>query len=380
MKPEAWAEELRRRANKKKEALHRQLSQPLTFIQKAIVDGASTLYFDVFRQRPKIDQESAALAREKFGRYFPATVEEMLVELLNDPNAYAQKVEEYEKTCPPVPVEFPTNPAHYRLITRDPSRQIQEVLTQLALLSNFPSQDGKYYALDIGTGYGRLARKIEGTLKGLFNGKRDFKVFGMDISESNIEDAKKLNEETVSEIVFFVRDMNKVPFPSNTFNLVNTTDASYLNFRHRRPFYIAEIARVLVPEDGRGCITNPNEKTTLKEYNYLMMRSNYKTYMNPLNIMRSTVLGRCSIHIDGLVRGRPDWEITGTRDMANTLKRALKAEIVDTCDWPEKGGPAIYSEFTFAVNNKTKKALLKYMDFREGQRESENWFNIERGQ
>ena len=373
----ARLQQLEARANQKKKALHKVLNQPLTFIQKAIVDGAFGFYFNVLRKRPEIDQDAARLATEKFGQYFPSTLEEMFLELLKDPEGYSQKVEEYEKVCPPVSVEFPTNPAYYTLITRDPSRQIQEIFTELALLSNFPTSNGKYYALDIGTGYGRLARKIEDTLRVLYEGEKGYKVFGMDISESNIEDAKKMNQETGSEIVFFARDMNTVPFLSDTLNLVNTTDASYLNFRHRRPFYLAEIARVLNPDGGRGCITNPNENTTLKEYNYVMMRTNYKTYLNPINIVRTSALGKCSINIDDLMNARPDWAITATQDMANTLEKALKGEIIDACDWPKEGGPAIYSEFTFAVTDKAKKALRNYIEFRERQRETENWINVE---
>ncbi|MEA3471029.1 MAG: methyltransferase domain-containing protein, partial [Thermodesulfobacteriota bacterium] len=364
-------------AKKKEESLHRVLNQPLTFVQKAVVDVGSAIYFDVLGKKPKIDEDAARLAREKFGEYFPETVEEMLRDLLNDPEGYSRKVEEYENLCPPVSVDFPTNPAHYRLITRDPSRQIQEILTELALLSNFPPRDGKYYAIDVGTGYGRLARVMEDTLRSLYGEKRDYKVFGMDIFETNIEEAKELNEETGSEIIFFTRDMNTIPFPPDTFNLVNTTDASYLNFRHRRPFYIAEIARVLNPDDGRGCITNPNENTTLKEYNYVMMRTNYRTYLNPLNILRSTVLGKCSINIDGLAKARPDWALTTTRDMTNTLRKILKADIIDISNWPRAGGPPIYSGFTFAVNDRTKEELRRYTKFREGRREAEGWINIE---
>ena len=154
----------------------------------------------------------------------------------------------------------------------------------------------------MGTGYGRLARVIEDTLRSLYAGEKGYRVFGQDILEGNIEAAKKLNRETGSDIAFFTRDMNQLPFPSDSLNLVNTTDASYLNFRHRRPFYIAEIARVLRPDGGVCCITNPNENTTLKEYNYLMMRTNYRTYLNPVNMMKATVLGKCSIYIDAFQR------------------------------------------------------------------------------
>ena len=266
MKKEEAAKELLKQTKEKEETLHELLNQPLSFIQKALVDGLYTFYFDVLGKKPKIDEDAARQARETFKKYFPEKLEEMLAQLLDDPEGYQQKVAAFEKICPPVFVDFPTDPSYYRVIISDPSRQLQEVLTRLALFSNFPSSNGKYSALDVGTGYGRLARVIEDTLRSLYAGGKGYRVFGQDILEGNIEAAKKLNRETGSEITFFTRDMNQIPFPSDSLNLVNTTDASYLNFRHRRPFYIAEIARVLRPDGGVCCITNPNENTTLKEY------------------------------------------------------------------------------------------------------------------
>lgn len=357
-------------------SLHQVLNSPLTFIQKKLVDGIYTLYFDVLGKTPEIDEAAAQLARERFADYFPETVEEMLAQMLEDPEAYHRKVFEFETACPPVSVSFPTNPSYYRVITSDPSRKLQEVLTTKALLSNFLSSNGIYRALDVGTGYGRLARVVEENLKYLLDGKTDYQVFGMDILEDNIAAAKELNGALGSAIRFFTGDMNKIPFPSGTLNLVNTTDASYLNFRHRRPLYIAEIARVLRPDGGVCCITNPNENTTLKEYNYVMMRTNYKTYLNPVNIIKATALGKCSIHIDALAKARPDWELTTTADMTDTLKNVLKADIIDISNWPKAGGPPIYSGFAFAVNADTEKALQRYTEFRESQQAAEEWFKI----
>ncbi len=376
MKKEEAVKELLKQTKEKEETLYGLLSQPLSFIQKALVDGLYTFYFDVLGKKPKIDEDAARQARETFKNYFPEKVEQMLAQLLDDPEGYHQKVEAFEKICPPVFVDFPTDPSYYRVIISDPSRQLQEVLTRLALFSNFPSANGKYSALDVGTGYGRLARVMEDTLRSLYAAGKNYKVFGQDILEANIESAKKLNRETGSEITFFTRDMNQIPFPSNSLNLVNTTDASYLNFRHRRPFYIAEIARVLRSDGGVGCITNPNEHTTLKEYNYLMMRTNYRTYMNPANVLKAMVLGKCSVYIDALSKARPDWALTTTGDMTNALKNVLKSDIINVNNWPKKGGLPIYSGITFAVNDLTKKQIERYAKFRERQKTAEKWFDI----
>jgi hypothetical protein len=77
------------------------------------------------------------------------------------------------------------------------------------------------------------------------------------------------------------------------------------------------------------------------------------------------------------MNARPDWAITATRDMVNTLERALKGKIIDACDWPKEGGPAIYSQLTFSVSDKTKQELSKYIEFREKQRDTENWITVE---
>ena len=139
MKKDEAAKELLKQTKEKEETLHEVLKQPLSFIQKALVDGLYKFYFDVLGKKPKIDEDAARQAREPFNKYFPERVEEMVVQLLDDPEGYQQKVVAFEKICPPVFVDFPTNPSYYRVITSDPSRQLQEVLTRLALLSNFPS-------------------------------------------------------------------------------------------------------------------------------------------------------------------------------------------------------------------------------------------------
>ncbi len=376
MKTKKTVAALRNQAEETATSLHSQLNQPLRLVQKSLVDGLSTLYFDILGKKPKIDEKSARLARETFGSYFPESLEEMLAQFLQDPEGYQQKVVAFEKACPPVFVDFPTNPSYYRVITSDPSRRLQEVLTRLALLSNYETAGGIYRALDVGTGFGRLARVMEETLAALDPEGKGYRVFGMDILEDNIEQAKQLKQSIGSNIRFFTRDMNQIPFPSDFLNLVNITDASYLNFRQRRPFYLAEIARVLAPGRGVCCITNPNENTTLKEYNYVMMRTNYKTYLNPLNILKATVLGKCSLYIDALSRARPDWALTTTADMTQTLSRVLKADIIDVQNWPKKGGPAIYSAFTFAVNAETKKQIAAYTAFRERHKADDEWFDL----
>jgi len=91
MKKEEAAKELLKQTKEKEETLNEMLNQPLSFIQKALVDGLYTFYFDVLGKKPKIDEDAAKQARETFKKYFPEKLEEMLAQLLDDPEAIIRK-------------------------------------------------------------------------------------------------------------------------------------------------------------------------------------------------------------------------------------------------------------------------------------------------
>ena len=78
MKKEEAVKELLKQTKEKEETLYELLNQPLSFIQKALVDGLYTFYFDVLGKKPKIDEDAARQARETFKNYFPEKVEDML--------------------------------------------------------------------------------------------------------------------------------------------------------------------------------------------------------------------------------------------------------------------------------------------------------------
>ena len=111
MKKEEAAKELLKKTKEKEETLYKVLNQPLSFIQKALVDGLYTFYFDVLGKKPKIDEDAARQARETFKKYFPEKVEEMLVQLLDDPNGYQQKVRHLKKYAPLSLLIFPQTQA-----------------------------------------------------------------------------------------------------------------------------------------------------------------------------------------------------------------------------------------------------------------------------
>ncbi|MBW2599229.1 MAG: class I SAM-dependent methyltransferase [Deltaproteobacteria bacterium] len=381
MQRNAQWEKRREQIEQNFQLLHKILNRPISRFEKTVVDFCFALYFQLIGNRIKIkvDHNAARMARDIFCKYFPDTVEEMLRELLRDPEGYIQKVEEYESVCPPPMIDFGTETKTFKLIMNDPARQMEETRTELALLSSIISCNGNaYYALDIGTGNGRLARVMENSIRCISGNQKGYRVFGVDLSEKNIEDANTLNKKTGASIVFTKGDMNRLLFPSDVFALVNSASASYLNPKHRRPFDIAEMARVLSPDYGRATVTNPTENFSLKEYSYMMMRSNRKTYLNPMNIVQVMFLGQCGAQIEDLMKARPEMQVTTTNDMMNMLKRTLRAEIVDVGNWPLEGGPPLFWGFTFSVNGKTKESLGRYIDVREKQRKHEDWIPLDR--
>jgi hypothetical protein len=56
--------------------------------------------------------------------------------------------------------------------------------------------------------------------------------------------------------------------------------------------------------------------------------------------------------------------------------KGIKAAIIDVNNWPKKGGLSIYSGFTFAVNDNTKKQIDRCTKFRERRIAAEQWFDM----
>jgi len=62
--------------------------------------------------------------------------------------------------------------------------------------------------------------------------------------------------------------------------------------------------------------------------------------------------------------------------MTEYVNKGIKGRHYRCQQLAEKGGPSIYSGFTFAVNDSTKKQIDRYTKFRERQKAAEKWFDI----
>ena len=74
MKKEEAVKELLKQTKEKEETLYELLNQPLSFIQKALVDGLYTFYFDVLGKKPKIDEDAARQASASGGIFLSAEI------------------------------------------------------------------------------------------------------------------------------------------------------------------------------------------------------------------------------------------------------------------------------------------------------------------
>ena len=90
------------------------------------------------------------------------------------------------------------------------------------------------YVLDVACGSGRLLKMLKQ--------KSSFYGYGLDISETMIETAKKTNPE----MEFVGGSCNNLPFADNTFNII-TTCASFHHF-YRPENFVVEAYRVLQEE------------------------------------------------------------------------------------------------------------------------------------
>jgi tellurite methyltransferase len=94
------------------------------------------------------------------------------------------------------------------------------------------------HVLDVGCGAGWHV---------LYLGRQGFKVAGMDISPSGIEQCRRLCAERRIEFDGRVSDMNKLPWPDNTFDAALSTSTIHHNLRAGIVEALGEIRRVLKP-------------------------------------------------------------------------------------------------------------------------------------
>lgn len=349
--------------------IEKKMEKPLTGFKKRIADIA---YPRTERDAKTVDEEAAILSKDIFPKYFPETLEMMLQQLLNDPEDYIKKVETYEQHCPLPEIEFSTEKKEFLTSAKDPMRKMEEARVEKALLSFLEKVNSNHSdtitLLDLGSGSGRITKLLGDILGDIYgNTSNHYTVKGIDILHDNVCGAIQACKNEKSRISFHIGDMNKLNVASHSVSFVSSVATSYLNSTHRRALEFVEIARVLDNNDGIACIVNPNEDFTCKEYGYTMLRCAFDRYFNPFNIATTRRLGSRVLYTERLSRARPDMMFPIHSAVEKTIENVLKATLLDDYRWPNTGGPGLFGSHIFAVNEKTKKALKKYTEFREEQ-------------
>jgi SAM-dependent methyltransferase len=347
------------------QSLERKLDKPLSATKKLIADIA---YPRTEREAKKINEEHARVANDWFSRFFPPTFGRMLDDLLLDPKGYMEKIKEYEFICLCPEIDFVSETREFADSVKDPMGKMEEARVERALLSLLKTtsirKGNKLVALDLGSGSGRIARRIEQVLQGIFpEDSADFAVLGVDILSSNIDGARIVAKKNGSKIRFIKGDINRLHFETNKISFISSVATSYLNPSYKRPLEFAEIARVLREKDGVACIVNPNEAFSVKEYGYIMMRTAFNRYINPLNIAVMRKLGCRVLYTERLGKARLDMRLPNGSEIMDAVQKVLKSEILEYYRWPKNKNPDLWNAHTFMTNRKTTEVLQKYIDY-----------------
>jgi ubiquinone/menaquinone biosynthesis C-methylase UbiE len=349
--------------------LELRLSKPLSPLKKTIADIA---YPQLEKAARKVDEDQSKLAGDIFPRYFPPTLGEMLNLLLKDPDGYLERIEEYERICPSPDLDFSTETREFTASVKDPMRKMEEARVEKALMHLLVDRSRKngekLTALDLGSGNGRIARLVEKRFTDTAEmGGYKYTVWGIDILPSNVYGAKELGKKIGSKVDFLEGDISRLDFGTNTLSFVSSVATLYLIGKHRRPLVIAEIARVLEENGGVSCIVNPNEQFTCRDYGYIMLRTAFDRYFNPLNISVMRRLGSRVFYIEELGKKRPDMGFPDRAEMTSAIGDVLGAELLDLYSFPNGIGPNLMTAHSFRITTKTKDVLRKYTDCRESQ-------------
>ncbi len=93
-------------------------------------------------------------------------------------------------------------------------------------------------------------------LNEIMSTNRDFHYYGLELSQTMCEEAKKINQNVLDKADFYLFDGQKFDFADATFDKIVTINTIY--FWRDPDFFIQEIYRVLKPH-GKLCITFANK-------------------------------------------------------------------------------------------------------------------------
>lgn len=347
---------------REQEKVREQLNRPATILHRFLA-GANFLMAVMRGPMPSeiLDPAGIDMANGEFERLFPPTLPEMTALVLKDPDEYDHRVHEYEQACGNPCIPFETQADFYRLIVRDPLRKSEEYLLLQAALELGQFGNGRFSAVDLGTGSGRLAFCLADLLSQLHV---PHVIYGLDINSENIRDALLEKGRKGYEFMKFVQgDMTRTAFPSERFSLCNSSSSAYLVPFYRRPFQLLEMVRVL-KTGGSGVMTGPNEHFSAWQYTLRMGTSNLSTYLNPFNLVVAHRLGPVGLLIDRTARKRRDFSYPVTDEVCSAL-RLMGCKPTRVEYWPESGGVGLFSAIVFQTSENTEKKIRVYRKFME---------------
>ena len=305
-----------------------------------------------------LDPQSIQKFNHIFEKTFSPTLMGMLEELLKDPVRYKDKIEQYENKYAQRPeIPFDTENQNYEQIIKDPIRIKEEQFLYQSLLEheNLFNQEN-FFALDLGTGGGRMAFCILDILFEFYP-RENYKICGLDINLRNILDANyKIKGGDRENIKFIKADMIKTPFRDSLFSLCNICTASYLVPLYERPLLLLEMCRIL-QVGGEGIITGINRKFSLSAYAKCMAASNFWTYLNPFNFYLAQQSVPIGMLVSEMCQKRKDFTPSDPEELCTGLK-SLGCEVKKVETWPENSTiEDFYAGIHFRVTPETKRIL-----------------------
>lgn len=312
-----------------------------------------------------LDPENARRANACFERLFEGQLPQWTAAVLADPQEWLDKVKVYETQeglKPDIP--FETEADYYRLIVRDPLRLQEEYFVYRAILNNGLLAQHAFAALDLGTGSGRLAFCMADLLKRC-SPAGSYAIYGLDINPLNIKDAleSKSTNGYGAEVKFVTGDMCLTPFEQERFSLCSAASSLYLVPAYARPFCILEMVRMLKP-GGEGVITGPNEYFSLRDYTYCMGATNFRTYIDPRNMVLAQKLGPIGVLIDRAAKQRRDFIFPDTSFVCLSLQKA-GCDIVRVEYWPKSNLRPVYTAIHFRKSPASAARMSRYAAFME---------------
>ena len=350
---------IRKRLKQQKSRNEQRLNRPLTFFQSMLAQW-NLLIAQLMNDpnHPALASETVEYANREYIQRFPLRTDDKLQEALQSPQAYHQKIADYELSIGGRPqVHFPTHQAWYRLIVNDPLRYEEELLFQELVLDHCLSESVSLRIGDLGIGNGRLVFGLSDMLKtSAFT--PDIEFIGLDLGMPNLRDWLRLAKEKDVESAMhpLLADMAHLPLHSGVIDIMCASSSLNLCAEYEQPLVLLEMMRCL-KEGGEILITGPNEGFSAEDYIKCTAATNLEEYLLPWNMLEAHKLGQPGMIIDELSRNRCDFSYLKT-DQICEAAHSMGCNPIYISHWPHHGATRkIYSGIRFRVTAETKRRM-----------------------